>query len=219
VAERGGAALCFCLRGYRGDACEVTVQEPFSEQSIMCFNNCTNRGICADGTCQCPRGFWGIDCAITRDENGRTTLAYHHAPTRHPPEAAAWPKVWVYPLPPPLATWQLLLHLGRGLHSSTFHLKLSRFQHKIYPRHPLIPPYSSLTPTTHPLNAPLVTQKALKLSRELDECKPLHLGHMLQDYSRREGFHFVEQMLRSSHRTLDRDVAAGDYTRPLLSST
>ena len=30
--------------------------------------------------------------------------------------------------------------LGRGLHSSTFQLNLSRFWHKIHPKHPLLPP-------------------------------------------------------------------------------
>jgi len=32
---------------------------------------------------------------------------------------------------------------GRGLHSSTFQLNLSRFWHKIHPKHPLIPPNTS----------------------------------------------------------------------------
>ena len=33
--------------------------------------------------------------------------------------------------------------MGRGLHSSTFQLNLSRFRHKIHPEHPLMPPNTS----------------------------------------------------------------------------
>ena len=39
----------------------------------------------------------------------------------------------------------LVFH-GMGLHSSTFQLNLSRFRHKIHPRHPLISPTFSHTP-------------------------------------------------------------------------
>jgi len=35
---------------------------------------------------------------------------------------------------------------GRGLHSSTFQLNLSRFWHKIHPKHPPIPHHTSYTP-------------------------------------------------------------------------
>ena len=62
---------------------------------------------------------------------------------------------------------------GRGLHSSTFQLNLSRFWHKIHPRHPLIPPDTPYTPPRQPLTVPPIPQKALKLSRKVAECKPL----------------------------------------------
>jgi hypothetical protein len=40
---------------------------------------------------------------------------------------------------------------GRGLHSSTFQLNLSRFWHKV---HPAYPPGDHMTPPTHPVNNP-----------------------------------------------------------------
>jgi hypothetical protein len=36
-----------------------------------------------------------------------------------------------------------VLPLLRGLHSSTSQLNLNRFQHKIHPKHPQIPPNTS----------------------------------------------------------------------------
>jgi hypothetical protein len=38
------------------------------------------------------------------------------------------------------------------------------------------PPKTFQTPPKHPLNAPPIPQKALKLSRKVDECKPLVAG-------------------------------------------
>jgi len=66
---------------------------------------------------------------------------------------------------------------GRGLHPSTFQLNLSRFWHNIHPKHTLIPPNTSYTPPNHPLNAPPIPQKALELSRKVNECRPLRRGH------------------------------------------
>jgi len=37
--------------------------------------------------------------------------------------------------------------LGRGLHSSTFQLNLSRFRHKTHPPHPILPANACYTPT------------------------------------------------------------------------
>ena len=65
---------------------------------------------------------------------------------------------------------------GRGLHSSTFQLNLSRSSHKRHPEHPLLPPDASQTPPRQPLNAPPIPHKALTFSREVDECKPLFRG-------------------------------------------
>ena len=65
---------------------------------------------------------------------------------------------------------------GRGLHPSTSQLKLSRFCHKRHPIQPLISPDTPLHPLNtpkQPLHAPLIPQKSLKLSQQVDECKPL----------------------------------------------
>jgi hypothetical protein len=53
---------------------------------------------------------------------------------------------------------------GRGLHSSTFRLNLSRFSHKIHSKYPVIPPTTPKTPPEHRLNAPPISQRALTLS-------------------------------------------------------
>jgi len=66
--------------------------------------------------------------------------------------------------------------LGRGLHSSTFQLILSHFCLKIHPRHPLMTSDTHSTPPQQLPNASPAPQKALKLSRKVDECKPLLLG-------------------------------------------
>ena len=43
---------------------------------------------------------------------------------------------------------------GRGLHSSTFHLNLSRFRHQIHPKHPPLSLSNPCIPSVHPLNNP-----------------------------------------------------------------
>ena len=64
---------------------------------------------------------------------------------------------------------------GRGLHSSTFQLNLSRWRHRIHPVKPLIPPNTCYTAPQQSLNASPTPHKALTLSRNVDECKPLPL--------------------------------------------
>ena len=46
------------------------------------------------------------------------------------------------------------LELGRGLHSFTYQLSLSRFCHKIHPVHPLTPLDTTYTPPKDPLRTP-----------------------------------------------------------------
>jgi len=56
--------------------------------------------------------------------------------------------------------------MGRGLHSPTSQLRLSRFQHKIHPRHPVTPPKhprnTPATPPQHPRNTPETPPKHLR---------------------------------------------------------
>ena len=61
----------------------------------------------------------------------------------------------------------------RGLDLFAFQLNLSRFWHKMHPKLPRPPRNTSQTPPKQPLTAPLVTQDALKLSRKVDDYKPL----------------------------------------------
>jgi len=53
---------------------------------------------------------------------------------------------------------------GRGLHSSTSQLNLSRVYHKKTPFTPYTPLHTPLTRATQPLRAPPIPCKALKLS-------------------------------------------------------
>jgi len=67
---------------------------------------------------------------------------------------------------------------GRGLHSSTFQLNLSRSDTKYTLRvfttyHPLV---FHKHPPNNPLYAPPIPRKALWVSRKVDECKPLISG-------------------------------------------
>ena len=77
------------------------------------------------------------------------------------------------PPPPPPAPLPPPPPLPRGLRSSTFQLNLSRFCHKIHLTHPFIPPNTSSAYLEQPLHAPPIPQRALTLSRKMDECKPL----------------------------------------------
>ncbi|KAL0219089.1 hypothetical protein P9112_004742 [Eukaryota sp. TZLM1-RC] len=45
---------CFCPSSHFGEACEFTI----------CPNNCSERGQCSNGKCDCHTGFMGVDCSI-----------------------------------------------------------------------------------------------------------------------------------------------------------
>jgi len=102
---------------------------------------------------------------------------------------------------------------GRGLHSSTFQLNLSRFSHKIHPSNPLITPNTpdtSQTSPKQPRNAPPVPHKALTLSRKVDECKTLWPGSTAVQWLR------PEQTAGGVHPYLFTQCQVGVYTRPLF---
>jgi len=96
------------------------------------------------------------------------------------PEGRTCPEVYVQGLstglPERLQLAMLRTLPGRGLHSFTSQLNLSRFLRTIHPKHPLIRPDTFKTPPEQPLNAPPIPQNAPMLSRELDESKPLLPG-------------------------------------------
>ena len=61
---------------------------------------------------------------------------------------------------------------GRGLHSSTIQLNLSRFCHRIYSKYPLIPLNICQTPPKQSLNTPPAPQKVLTLSDNWTSVSP-----------------------------------------------
>jgi len=63
-----------------------------------------------------------------------------------------------------IAKKEQFMTVGRGMHSSTSQLKLSRFFRKIHPRHPFTDPGTPQTPPKQPINAPPIPQKPLMLS-------------------------------------------------------
>ncbi|CAI7849882.1 unnamed protein product, partial [Closterium sp. NIES-53] len=79
-------------------------------------------GECVEGVCKCARGTFGIDCALSLDAHGATTLhrrrPFLWTDAVPPPSpmlvSAARPKIFVYELPGYLNTWQGVLGAGRG---------------------------------------------------------------------------------------------------------
>ena len=71
----GTTGVCECDPGFDGTACQAAV----SAMSNNCPNNCSNRGICKNGTCYCEHGkFFGESCEKVRiacpdgcDRNGK----------------------------------------------------------------------------------------------------------------------------------------------------
>jgi len=88
---------------------------------------------------------------------------------------------------------------GRGLHSFTFELNLSRVCHIKAPYTPLASPYTPSTRATQALRAPPIPYTSLKLSSEANECKPLINGEAgCREYTLKVGPR-VWQILHASH--------------------
>jgi len=109
---------------------------------------------------------------------------------------------------------------GRGLHSSTFQLNLSRFQHEIYPRYLQYPLPPANPPSTTP-NVPPIPHKALTLSRKVDECKPLSTG--LLNATASAELNDLYKYFKSHSASLaeppkNLEQLAGAYIRPLFGS-
>jgi len=87
-----------------------------------------------------------------------------------PKQTILTPSNFIYPM---------FVHEGKGSHSSTSQLNLSRFRHKIHLEHPHTllntPRHLLNTPSTTPTRTP-IPQSALNLSPKMDEWKPLHEG-------------------------------------------
>lgn len=39
---------------------------------VPCYNGCSGRGECTLGVCKCHKGFFGIDCSLYVDKEGKT---------------------------------------------------------------------------------------------------------------------------------------------------
>lgn len=51
-------AKCFCYSDFTGRNCEISLKK--------CPKDCSNNGICSNGTCICEKEFLGVDCSIKR---------------------------------------------------------------------------------------------------------------------------------------------------------
>ena len=73
---------------------------PHADFQPRCPQDCLRRGDCDwQGFCRCRRGFWGLDCALTRGADGAPVVDLPDAP-RRPEAAAAAPRVYVLDMPP-----------------------------------------------------------------------------------------------------------------------
>ena len=75
---------------------------------LVCPGRCSSHGTCdGEGFCRCDAGWWGLDCALTKDESGAAVLRPGGGVAirpRHSPRHArpGWPRIYVYDLPPAL---------------------------------------------------------------------------------------------------------------------
>jgi hypothetical protein len=56
-------AACQCFPPWVGPRCN-------QRQASRCMSLCSNRGRCERGTCVCDKGFFGVDCSISYDDDG-----------------------------------------------------------------------------------------------------------------------------------------------------
>ena len=86
---------------------------------------------------------------------------------------------------------------GRGLHSSTSHLNLSRFCHQNSMDHPAYP------------------TKGAYDEPKVDECKPLERGKHHAEHQAERDAHGLGSASRANRALRDWYLSAGSYTRPL----
>ena len=59
-------ASCMCDPTYAGEMCQLPVMladRPGALPTVACLNNCTESGVCVNGTCVCDAGRAGADCS------------------------------------------------------------------------------------------------------------------------------------------------------------
>ncbi|KAG1670892.1 hypothetical protein FOA52_000394 [Chlamydomonas sp. UWO 241] len=111
---------CDCPRGYTGYDCSVPPDDPiqmckkyvFKSTSNVnnctwdaplnnCLNNCNKRGMCTAGWCHCNPGYYGMDCSLSLDPDGKPELLAGLGYTLRKRR----PSVYVYELPPRFNAW------------------------------------------------------------------------------------------------------------------
>ncbi|KAK3253646.1 hypothetical protein CYMTET_37107 [Cymbomonas tetramitiformis] len=84
---------CICFAGYEGALCE-------SWSSRTCLGDCSSRGMCHNGFCQCNHGFWGVDCSISWGPDPKAPVLWNKTT-----KGSRRPYIYIYDLPPQFDTW------------------------------------------------------------------------------------------------------------------
>ena len=131
---RGAGRGCACLPGRAGPGCARKTATP------PCLNDCSGRGACSqDGAawCACQPGFWGDDCALSRQADDSTTRLWSRLP--HDANAStntlllpapALPAVFVYHLPPHCSAYWAPYGIDRPA-SEMLHEHLAASAHRV----------------------------------------------------------------------------------------
>ncbi|KAK3283854.1 hypothetical protein CYMTET_8466, partial [Cymbomonas tetramitiformis] len=86
---------CTCFAGWEGVACDKWNSRP-------CLSDCSGKGVCHNGFCQCQEGFWGTDCSISWGPDNKTPVLWGRNDTT---KASRRPFIYIYELPPQFDTW------------------------------------------------------------------------------------------------------------------
>eukprot|EP00198_Chlamydomonas_reinhardtii_P012877 XP_001702214.1 exostosin-like glycosyltransferase [Chlamydomonas reinhardtii] len=83
-----------------------------AETPLRCLNACNGRGKCYAGWCHCQEGYYGADCSLSLDGQGRPQqlagMGYAPAP--------GGPRIYIYELPPRFTTHKNLDKFDRPLY-------------------------------------------------------------------------------------------------------
>ncbi|PNW83252.1 hypothetical protein CHLRE_05g233450v5 [Chlamydomonas reinhardtii] len=84
-----------------------------AETPLRCLNACNGRGKCYAGWCHCQEGYYGADCSLSLDGQGRPQqlagMGYAPAP--------GGPRIYIYELPPRFTTHKNLDKFDRPLYA------------------------------------------------------------------------------------------------------
>ncbi|KAG2488240.1 hypothetical protein HYH03_013231 [Edaphochlamys debaryana] len=117
---------CDCHRNFTGDSCSEPIKSlsrsckhhgfPSVEDCVQltpyrCLNNCNERGTCYGGWCHCQEGYYGADCSLSLDSQGRPEqlagMGFKPAPEG--------PRIYIYELPARFTTHKDLNKFDRPL--------------------------------------------------------------------------------------------------------